>query len=144
LESIISIGDGKGVASMEAIMPGNPKQCRQHALCCMLLAKEATTDDSKRTFQQLAQSWTRLAEELEAAEALLDALNAGADAVGASQKEAPASGTPGLKLWGNRCTFEGVTPLREEDTRQNALNGEDYAIDRDADGEELPACLDRR
>jgi hypothetical protein len=44
---------GNGVA-MEAQMPGDPKKCRQHALNCMLLAKEATTAQSKQTFQNLA------------------------------------------------------------------------------------------
>jgi hypothetical protein len=56
-------------------MPGNPKECRQHALNCMRLAKEATTSQSQETFQNLAQSWTRLAAELEDAQALLNALN---------------------------------------------------------------------
>jgi hypothetical protein len=56
-------------------MPGNPKECRQHALTCMLLAKEATTEQSKQTFLTLAHSWTRLAAELEDANALLNALS---------------------------------------------------------------------
>jgi hypothetical protein len=56
-------------------MPGDPKECRQHALNCMLLAKEATTVQSKQTFHHLAQSWTRLAAELENAQALLNALD---------------------------------------------------------------------
>jgi hypothetical protein len=38
-------------------------------------AKEATIAQSKETLQNLAQSWTRLAAELEAAQALLNALN---------------------------------------------------------------------
>ena len=66
-------------------MPGDPKECRQHALNCMLLAKEATTAQTKQTFQNLAQSWTRLAAELEQAQALLKALN------GLEFKNAPAS-----------------------------------------------------
>jgi hypothetical protein len=44
------------------------------ALNCMLLAKEATTEQSKQTFLNLAQSWTRLAAELEDADALLKVL----------------------------------------------------------------------
>lgn len=56
-------------------MPGDPKQCRQHALNCMLLAKRATTEESRQTFHNLAQSWTRLAVELEGAQALLNGLN---------------------------------------------------------------------
>jgi hypothetical protein len=56
-------------------MPGDPKECRQRALNCMLLAKEASTEQSKKTFLDLAQSWTRLASELEDAEALLKTLS---------------------------------------------------------------------
>jgi hypothetical protein len=56
-------------------MPGDPNECRQRALNCMLLAKEATTEQSKQTFLNLAQSWTRLAAELEDADALLKTLS---------------------------------------------------------------------
>ena len=56
-------------------MPGDPKECRHHAYNCMLLAKQATTAESKQTFHNLAQSWTRLATELEQAQVLLKALN---------------------------------------------------------------------
>jgi hypothetical protein len=61
---------------MEANMPGDPKECRQHALNCMLLAKQTGNQESKQTFLSLSQSWTRLAVELENAQALLDAVNA--------------------------------------------------------------------
>jgi hypothetical protein len=56
-------------------MPGDPKECRQHALNCMLLAKQTANQESKQTFLSLSQSWTRLALELENAQALLDAVN---------------------------------------------------------------------
>ena len=56
------------------LVPGDPKECRQHALNCKLLAKEATSEESKKTFLNLAQHWTRLAVELEQAEALIKAL----------------------------------------------------------------------
>jgi hypothetical protein len=56
-------------------MPGDPKECRQRALNCMLLAKEATTEKLKQTFLNLAQSWTRLAVELEDAGMLLKSLS---------------------------------------------------------------------
>ena len=49
-------------------MPGDPKECRQHALNCLLLAKEATNEDAKNTFLILAQKWTALAAELEQAQ----------------------------------------------------------------------------
>jgi hypothetical protein len=41
----------------------------------MLLAKQATNEESKRTFTNLARSWTTLAEALEQAHSLLHALS---------------------------------------------------------------------
>jgi hypothetical protein len=55
-------------------MAGDPKECRERAMGCMLLAKDATTEESKQAFLNLAQSWTRLAAELEDSEALLKTL----------------------------------------------------------------------
>jgi hypothetical protein len=52
-------------------MPGNPKECREHAKNCLQMAKEATTDSGRQTFQLLAERWLVLAAELEAAEALI-------------------------------------------------------------------------
>jgi hypothetical protein len=56
-------------------MPGDPKECRKHALNCTLLAKQASTEASKQTFLSLSKSWTRLAAELQDAGALLKALS---------------------------------------------------------------------
>jgi hypothetical protein len=53
-------------------MLGDPKECRQHALNCMLLAKQATDAIAKDTFLNLAQAWARLAVELEQAEAVIE------------------------------------------------------------------------
>jgi hypothetical protein len=52
-------------------MPGDPKECRKHALNCMLLAKEARTAEAKSRLLHLAQTWTKLAVELEQAQAYL-------------------------------------------------------------------------
>jgi hypothetical protein len=60
-------------------MPGDPKECRQHALNRMILANGATTGEAKQTFHNLAQSWTRLAVELESAQAFLNALTDATD-----------------------------------------------------------------
>ena len=46
-------------------MPGDPKECRQRALNCMVLASKATAAQSKQPFYNLAHSWSRLAKELE-------------------------------------------------------------------------------
>jgi hypothetical protein len=56
-------------------MPGDPKECRKHALNCMLLAKQASTEESKQTFLRLSKSWTRLAAELQDAETFLKTIS---------------------------------------------------------------------
>jgi hypothetical protein len=56
---------------MEAKMPGDPKECRQHALNCVHLAKGASTAEQRDHFAKLARTWIRLAEELERMQALL-------------------------------------------------------------------------
>ena len=56
-------------------MLGDPKQCRYHALNCQQLAEEARSANVARTFVDLAHGWTRLAIELESAQALLAELD---------------------------------------------------------------------
>ena len=62
---MIPFGDEEGVVAMEAKMPGDPKECRQHALNCVHLAKGATTPELRDHFAKLARTWIKLAEELE-------------------------------------------------------------------------------
>jgi hypothetical protein len=53
-------------------MPGDPKECREHAKCCLELASEAPPSSLARArFEELAQTWIRLASDLERANALL-------------------------------------------------------------------------
>jgi hypothetical protein len=53
-------------------MPGDPKECREHAKRCLELASEATPSSlAKARFKDLAKTWIRLATDLEHAEALL-------------------------------------------------------------------------
>jgi len=52
-------------------MPGDPKECRQHALNCVHLAKYASTAELRDHFAKLARTWITLADELEQSEALL-------------------------------------------------------------------------
>jgi len=52
-------------------MTGDPKECRQQALNCVLEAKAARTAQGRDRFVDLARSWIRLAEELERMQALL-------------------------------------------------------------------------
>jgi hypothetical protein len=51
-------------------MPGDPKECRAHARRCSELAAAAKEPRLKRTLSHLAASWTKLATELETAQAL--------------------------------------------------------------------------
>jgi hypothetical protein len=53
-------------------MPGDPKECRQHAENCLRLAKEATTEEARKTFAELANKWMMLAGDLKRAQALFD------------------------------------------------------------------------
>ena len=56
-------------------MPGDPKEARAHAANCMGLAETASRPTLQQTFFDLAKQWTRLANELDDAYALLKALN---------------------------------------------------------------------
>jgi hypothetical protein len=52
-------------------MPGDPSDCRKHAKNCLRLAAEAHTPQAKETFESLAETWLRLAADLETSKALL-------------------------------------------------------------------------
>jgi hypothetical protein len=53
-------------------MPGNPVECRQHALHCVRLAQTSATPQARDHFAKLARSWIRLAQDLERALAFLN------------------------------------------------------------------------
>jgi hypothetical protein len=57
-------------------MPGDPKECREHASNCRILAAQATTPSTRATFLNLAEAWERLAAELESAQVFLRAMGA--------------------------------------------------------------------
>jgi hypothetical protein len=52
-------------------MPGDPKECREHAQQWLKLAESTQSLFVKLRFQGLAHAWLRLADDLECAEALL-------------------------------------------------------------------------
>jgi hypothetical protein len=56
-------------------MPGDPSDCREHAKASLRLAAEAHNPQAKQTLESLAQTWLRLAADLEAAKALLKQWN---------------------------------------------------------------------
>jgi hypothetical protein len=53
-------------------MPGDPKECRQHALTCARLAQTSASPQARERFASLANTWLRLAEDLERTFALLE------------------------------------------------------------------------
>jgi len=52
-------------------MPGDPRECREHAKHCLMLAAEAHTVVAKERFESLANTWLRLASDLEHTRTLL-------------------------------------------------------------------------
>ena len=59
----------------EVRVPGDPKQCQRQAARCRELAAHAPNAVSRATFANLAETWDRLAAELENAQRLLDAID---------------------------------------------------------------------
>jgi hypothetical protein len=55
-------------------MPGDPAQCRLNAMRCLKLSERANDPARRQHLASLAQTWTKLAAELESDQALLNAL----------------------------------------------------------------------
>ena len=55
-------------------MPGDPKECRQHALACVRLAQTSASPQAREEFANLARTWIRLADDLEQTLVLPDVL----------------------------------------------------------------------
>ena len=47
-------------------MPGDPKQCREHAKRCLQLAQETSNPALKDSLGNIAEQWMRLATDLDA------------------------------------------------------------------------------
>ncbi|MGA7545432.1 MAG: hypothetical protein WBW08_06340 [Methyloceanibacter sp.] len=56
-------------------MPGDPNECRRHALNCAKLGEKAVSASDREHLLNLANTWRRLADELEATQYLFDAIN---------------------------------------------------------------------
>jgi hypothetical protein len=54
-------------------MPGDPKECREHAKRCWALASQTKNPVLKESLVDIAQRWVLLAAELDATHALLGA-----------------------------------------------------------------------
>lgn len=46
-------------------MPGNPRECREHAKNCLRLAEETRLPEAKARYRVLAQRWLDIAADLE-------------------------------------------------------------------------------
>ena len=79
-------------------MPGNSTEAREHVAKCMLIAKTATSPTIQRTFFDLANQWAKLANELDDALRLLDAVNE-LDRKGASD---PTLADPAVVTWADK------------------------------------------
>jgi hypothetical protein len=53
-------------------VPGDPRECRKHALRCADLAHTARTPELKQTLIELSRNWIKLAIDLERAYAIMD------------------------------------------------------------------------
>jgi hypothetical protein len=62
-------------------MPGDPRECRQHALSCVRLAQTSASPQAREQFANLARTWIRLADDLERSQTFLAALEDGTDAI---------------------------------------------------------------
>jgi hypothetical protein len=56
-------------------MPGDPKECRRHALTCARLAQTATSPQAREELAHLASTWIKLAEDLERTLALIEEID---------------------------------------------------------------------
>jgi hypothetical protein len=56
-------------------MPGDPKECRRHALACVRLAQTSQSQQAREQFSNLARTWIKLADDLERTEAFLATLD---------------------------------------------------------------------
>jgi hypothetical protein len=52
-------------------MPGDPRECRQHAWRCAELAVAARNDELKQMLVELSKNWLKIATDLEQMQALL-------------------------------------------------------------------------
>jgi hypothetical protein len=113
----MTANDG-GMWPKEGPMPGNPKECREHAKRCLQLAQETKNPVLKESLTDIAGQWTRLATDLEVTTLLLDEMGmpqpqtgciSSADSNGFGRLAETLGAAPALSKEGN--TPEGQGPL---------------------------------
>jgi len=68
-------------------MPGDPNECRAHAKTCADMASNATNPQYKQLLTNLAESWTKIALDLEHSQALMEAYPPPPTAASASSEQ---------------------------------------------------------
>lgn len=53
-------------------MPGDPKECREHAANCVEMANSSKSENDARRLIELAATWDKLAADLERAQAIIE------------------------------------------------------------------------
>jgi hypothetical protein len=53
-------------------MPGDPRQCREHAHACAEMARKAKNPGHRQMLENLAHTWLSLANEIERSDALVE------------------------------------------------------------------------
>ena len=53
-------------------MPGDPKECRENAKCCLQMAADSTSPLARAQFEKIAQKWLLLAADLEHAKTIVE------------------------------------------------------------------------
>jgi hypothetical protein len=56
-------------------MPGDPRQCRLYAGRCLAIARRARKPEARQIFSEMAETWNRLAAEMEADQTLFQAIS---------------------------------------------------------------------
>jgi hypothetical protein len=59
------------MVNTEGSMPGNPKECRQHAEECYQMAEQAKDSATAKIWSDMGKQWAMLARDAESAETLL-------------------------------------------------------------------------
>ena len=73
-------------------MPGDPRECREHARHCAEIAASASTPLVRENFLALAETWSRLARDLETSKALLESWGDAGPMVRSSERQRVAQG----------------------------------------------------
>jgi hypothetical protein len=95
-------------------MPGDPHECRRHALNCVKLAEKAVSAADREHLLNLAKTWRQLAGELEATRGLLNSIN------GIEMEAAPEKAEPKLSPLKKETPSEQAPGAKSSETSLDA------------------------